>query len=350
MSRSRSTSSSLQHQFNKIDQQSQDQIHFLINQFKENPQNHFIVKQIQKILHSTDEDVQSLIESIEQIHLKITNEEEEDEMISYRIQLIKGQSYYFDLVNPSIEMEIPCDQCFHLSSNNKYFLLLGKSFISFYNQHLKFMKRKRFNESQLIQDIHWSNILQRFLFISLRHLFIVEEKTMIIRRYPLNVPFESRWSRLTCSEKYLFISMYGMNPFVVQFGLFPSILFEKKRKKEFHLDKNHLINQMNSKKNLIYLTIEDHLLNKSFIRIFDENSFEMVGQIFIGTGWNYRMNLFDRYLIVFDQTKNCFIYLNDQGEILKKEFYFTKSIQFVPLTNCQMLIQTKSHLNLHETP
>ena len=346
--------------FNEIVKQSFHQIYLFINQFKQNLPNHFISNQIENILHnyhSNDQTIpfriQSLINSIEELSFNPTKEEEclsNEEIISYRIHLIKGQSYYPDLINSEKRIEIPLDQCLLLSRNDKSFIFIGKSFIYLYNQHLKFVRRKSFNQSKLIKDIHWSNTLQRFVLISSKDLFILDPKTMIIGCYPLNVPLKGTWCHLTCSEKCLYLSTYGINPFIVQFNLFPSILFKKKLKKEIRLNENHLINQMIFNENLIYLIIEDHLLNKSFIRIFNEKSFEMINEIFIGNGWNYQINMFyNRYLMILDQLNNSFIYLSKEGQIMKKEFYPTKAIQFISFVNYQIIVQTKSHFNIHQT-
>ena len=198
--------------------------------------------------------------------------------------------------------------------------------------------------------MNWSTSLQRFVVISSKELFLLDDKTMIIKCYQIKFPFNSIWGYITSTEKHLFISTYGLNPLIIQCQLFPSILFSKILKKQICLNENDLINDIQSNENQLYVIIEDHRRNKSSCRIYSIKSFEMINEIFIGNGWNYKLTLFNnRYLILLDQMNNCLTYITKEGNILKKEFYHTKAINFISFGNNQIIIQSKSHFNLHQT-
>jgi hypothetical protein len=190
----------------------------------------------------------------------------------------------------------------------------------------------------------------KFILISSNELFILNDETMIIKPLKLYFDLNKCWNRIHSTDKYLFLSTYGENPFLIQFDLFPSILFYKKYQKEFISNKNEFINDINSNSNYFILIIEDNLINKSFFNIYLLNNFQLITKIYLGNGWNYRSLVFNElYWIILDNYNNQFIYLHNDNYIIKSESYFTKPFYFVSSNNYQIIIQTNQYIYIHQS-
>ncbi|CAF3643342.1 unnamed protein product [Rotaria sp. Silwood1] len=68
--------------------------------------------------------------------------------------------------------------------------------------------------SQGIKDICWWETLDRFIFISSKEIFTLDEETMVLNPYNIYFNTDSAWERVTCSESPLFLLTFGQNSFI----------------------------------------------------------------------------------------------------------------------------------------
>ncbi|CAF4857725.1 unnamed protein product, partial [Rotaria sp. Silwood2] len=143
---------------------------------------------------------------------------------SYCFSLSPRNSLYPWLISPKRIIKLPSDNWYSLATNQTHILVIGKSTLYLINQHFKSVNQKSFSQEG-IKDICWSKILNRFILISPKEIFTLDEKRMILDQCQLYFNSNIPWERRICSETSLFSSTFGQNPFIVEFNLCPSNSF-----------------------------------------------------------------------------------------------------------------------------
>lgn len=282
--------------------------------------------------------IKQAIELIEDNKLLIDSNE-------YNIRLLPLNSFYPYLNSPKKTLNISNDKINLLFTNEKHLLIIGKSKIYLFNENLKILKEK-YLFYQGIKDICWSKSLEKFLLISSKELYTLNDKQMIIKPYKLYFNINETWKCITCSDNYLFLSCDGEYPFIIQFNLFPSIQFYKK----YYLNKYSIINDIKYNSNNLAIIIEDNLNNQSYFQYYSLNYFQLIIKINLGNGWNYRSTLFNnQYWIISDYYNQRFIHISIDGFILKIEKYFSKPEYINYWNNKQILIKTNQSIHLHQS-
>ncbi|CAF3068039.1 unnamed protein product [Rotaria sp. Silwood2] len=126
----------------------------------------------------------------------------------------------------------------------------------------KSVNQKSFSQEG-IKDICWLKTLNRFIFISSKEIFTLNEKRMILDPCQLYFNSNISWERGTCSETSLFLSNFGQNPFIVELNLCPSVHFNKCYQSEIISQENEVINDIKYNNGYIAIILENVLINQS---------------------------------------------------------------------------------------
>lgn len=347
---------------NKIKENLINKINLLLNNSNINQDNINYIKQtiefIKEKLNQIETPIESLIEDFNlslstdltnDLTNDLNNDSNEDEVCSYSFRLSPGKSFYPYLISCKKALNISSDNWSTLSTNDKHLLIISKSKIYLFNENLKILKEKTFSDKG-IKDICWSKRLNRFILISPKQIYSLDENQMII--CPIKLYFNKNicWERVTCTDKYLFLSTFGENPLIVQFNYFPSIQFYKKYQKEIILNKKQFINDIKSNENYLSIIIEDYLINQSNFQIRSLKSFQCIWIISLGKGWGYRSTFFNStHWIISDHYNNRFIHILKDGTITKIENYFSKPINIVSWSQQQLIVRTNQNINIHQS-
>ncbi|CAF4812515.1 unnamed protein product [Rotaria sp. Silwood1] len=270
------------------------------------------------------------------------------ETVSYQYSLSPQNCFYPNLILPKEMIEFSSDNWFTLATNQMHILGIGKVNLCLFNQHFNIVHQKSFQQPG-IKDICWSETLDKFIFISSKEIFTLDEKTMVLSPYNIYFNTDSTWERGTCSESTLFLSTFGQNPFIAEFNFYPSIHFQRRYQSEIISDENDMINDIKYSDNNLGIIIENGLTNQSHLEIRSIKSFECMWMIVLGQGWGYRCSLFNhRYWIVADRYNHRCIYILNDGTLLKIENYSSKPLNVVSWGKHQLVVRTMQTLNIHE--
>jgi len=317
-----------------------NKINFLINNLNINEDD---IKQIKLNLNKIDQ----LINPIEEIKIISCLK---DESFSYHFCLSPENSFYPYLISPKQIINISSDKnWFALSTNEKHLLIIGKSKIYLFNKNFKIVNEKLFIH-QGIKDICWSKTLRKFILISPKQIYILDENKMIIKPLKLYFNINKCWERGTSSETFLFLSTFGENPSIIIFNLYPSIQFNKQYQKEIISHKNQIINDIKYADNHLAIIIEDNLNNQSYFQLRELKYFQLIWIVSLGNGWNYRSTLFNqRYWIISDYYNKRFIHILNDGNIIKIENYFSKPENIISWIQNQIIIRTIQNIYIHQS-
>jgi hypothetical protein len=316
----------------------------LINNLNINEDN---IKEIKLNLNKIDQLINPIEENKIISCLKV---ECSKEFNSYHFCLSPQNSFYPYLISPKQIINISSDKnWFALSTNEKHLLIIGKSKIYLFNKNFKIINEKLFIH-QGIKDICWSKTLEKFILISPKQIYILDENKMIIKPFKLYFNINKCWQRGTSSETFLFLSTFGENPSIIIFNLYPSIQFNKQYQKEIISHKNQIINDIKYADNHLAIIIEDNLNNQSYFQLRELKDFQLIWIVSLGNGWNYRSTLFNhRYWIISDYYNNRFIHILNDGNISKIENYFSKPENIISWIHNQIIIRTIQNINIHQS-
>ncbi|CAF1099470.1 unnamed protein product [Rotaria sordida] len=270
------------------------------------------------------------------------------EILSYHYSLSPQNRFYPNLISSKRMIDFSSDNWFTLATNQMHMVAIGKSILCLFNQNLNIIRQKSFQQ-QGIKDICWSETLDRFIFISAKEIFTLDEETMVLNPYNIYFNTDSTWERITCSESTLFLSTFGQNPFIAEFIFYPSIHFQRRYQSEIISHENEMINDIKYSDNNLGIIIENGLTNQSHLEVRSMKSFECIWMIVLGRGWGYRCSLFNhRYWITVDRYNHRCIYILNDGTLIKTENYSSKPFNVVSWGKHQLVIRTMQTLNIHE--
>jgi hypothetical protein len=254
----------------------------------------------------------------------------------------------FSLKSPKQKLIIPSDHWHSLAKNETHLLITGKSDLFLIDHLFKLQNKKSFLQIG-IKDICWSKILSRFILISPKEIFILDEITMSLDSCSINLINNNPWERGTCSDTSLFISTFGENPLIVEYYLFPSIHLNKKYQSTIVCGESEVISDMKSNNNSLGFIIDNGFKNQSRLELRSIKSLESIWSIHLGKGWNYRCSLLNNSeWIVTDSYNHRIIHILNNGTIDRTESYSAKPLNVIRWSEDQIAIRTTEGVNVHQ--
>ncbi|CAF0945215.1 unnamed protein product [Rotaria sp. Silwood1] len=255
---------------------------------------------------------------------------------------------YLSFEVPKHKLNLQSDYWYSLSTNSTYLLVLEKSNLCLIDQSFRVTNKKTFSQSS-IKDICWSNILSRFILISPKTIYTLDEKFISVELSSITSIHNAPWERATCHESTLFISTFGENPLILEYNIFPSIHLDKRWQSSIICQENEIINDMKSNENNLGLIINNDNNNESRLELRSIKSFECIWSIDLGDGWSYRCSpLHNNHWIVVDPYNSRLIKINSNGTIDQTNSYIKKPINVVSWSQNQFVIRTREHVYIHQ--
>ena len=128
-----------------------------------------------------------------------------------------------------------------LAANDRYLLIHQKPNLSFVDASLTIAKQVLWPYDS-IRDMTWSSMLDRFIVVAHKTIYLVDGNTMSIDSVPI---IEQRlWSSCTCSDDRLFLSTYASGSTIIEISLSPSIIFAKEWKPPITCTMNETISDI----------------------------------------------------------------------------------------------------------
>ncbi|CAF3139837.1 unnamed protein product [Rotaria sp. Silwood2] len=133
-----------------------------------------------------------------------------------------NQSNKISFVNlkvPTHMIKLQSDNWYSLSANQTSLVVSEKTNLYLIDQSFTIIEKKSFIQIG-IKDICWSNILSRFIIISPKNIYTLDDKLIESELSSINSIKNYPWERGTCCDTTLFISTFGENPFIIELTLF----------------------------------------------------------------------------------------------------------------------------------
>jgi hypothetical protein len=246
-------------------------------------------------------------------------------------------------------MKCSSDYWYSLSTNETHLLILGKSHLYLIDHSLTIVNQKSFTHVG-IKDICWSNILSRFLLISPKEIFILNDKNLSFEICSISQIDNNPWERGTTSEINFFLSTFGENPFIIQYYLLPSIHLNKRYQSSIICQETEIINDLKSNEHSLGIIIENGFNNQTRLELRLIKSFQCIYSIDLGRGWGYRCSPLtnnDRWIIT-DSYNQRLIYISQNGIIDQIDNYSTKPFNVIYWNEDQFIIRTIDGIDIHQ--
>jgi hypothetical protein len=200
-----------------------------------------IRSKVAELIHdqeATQQDIDTLTSTIRQLEKEMNNIEQAHFQINTRPLLVDDSiiqfediyEHDFDLsaLSPAYRTIVrPQGSCRALASNGRLLLIHQAPNLCFLNTELTKVKQVLW-PYDAIGDMCWSSTLNRFIVISKKNVFLVDENTMSIES--VQAITKQSWFSSTCFDDELFLSTDECGSSIVKLRLLPSITVVKEWK------------------------------------------------------------------------------------------------------------------------
>jgi hypothetical protein len=143
------------------------------------------------------------------------------------IQIGKSKGHQFDLMSlrppdRTVAREFVIDNV--ITSSARFLLTYIDSNLCLIDEKLSIIKHIKWDYNY-IEDMCWSSVLKRFLVITKKNVFLVDENKMSVEQ--VQQIEDKRWNSCGCSDKSLYLSREAWDSSILEFSLLPSIQYVK---------------------------------------------------------------------------------------------------------------------------
>jgi hypothetical protein len=346
-------------------------------------------KKCQEIKRRFHENIDRQQEKINQIHLKITQLLEEEDISQKNVNLVKldvenleeemnqlEQTKYQIEVHPlkidnnliiikeintthfnlkQISLPYKTIDCYNnspkpLASNNQYLLIYRMQNLCLIDRELTLIKQTPWTYGR-IWDMCWSSTLNRFIVMAHYEVYLVDENTMLIER--IQTISRHNWWSCTCSNTSLFLSTYEQGSSIMEFSLQPSIQFIKKWTTPITCNKDEFIKDIIYNNQSIALTIYNKKYLTKRIELRSLPKFDYLWSFDLdirGECYNTLRcsSLNDNQWLVADFHNQTLFHITNQGKLKTIYTYNTAPCYINLFTPNILVISTPNSVNFHK--
>ncbi|CAF1353277.1 unnamed protein product [Rotaria sp. Silwood1] len=221
---------------------------------------------------------------IEQIHIQI--DLHSLEIDNNLIQIKKPKLNHFDLLNlPPVYGTINRTRTSYnsLVGNDRFLLTCIDSNLCLIDKNLSVVKQKKWNYGD-IEDMCWSEVLERFFVILKQNIMLLDENTMSIKQ--VQQLTDANWNSCECSDESLYLSRCNWDSSVLEFSLLPSIQFVKLWKTTDKLEQKQRIDAIVYNRGTLALAINDQSNEAKLIELRSSKTFNIFWAIQLDVSYN----------------------------------------------------------------
>jgi len=237
-----------------------------------------------------------------------------------------------------------------LSSNNQYLLIYRMKNLCLIDRQLTLIKQTPWNYGR-IWDMCWSSTLNRFIVMAHYDVYLIDQNTMTIERIQ-TIPKRNWWS-CTCSNTSLFLSTYEYGSSIMEFNLQPSIQFIKKWTSPITCNKDEFIKDIFYNNQSIALTIYNKKYFTKRIELRSLTKFDYLWSLELDIRDQCHntlrsCSLHDNQWLVADFDNQRLFHITNQGK-LKTTYTYNTQPWYINLFNQNILvISTRNSVNFHK--
>ncbi|CAF3509845.1 unnamed protein product [Rotaria sp. Silwood1] len=232
-----------------------------------------------------------------------------------------------------------------MASNGKHVLIENESNLCLLNDRLAFTKKTPWTFSN-IWEMCWSSTLARFIVVTNKILFVLDEKTMTLTR--CEISSDKNWYRGTCSNTTLYLSTWqseeGSN--IIEYSL-PSIKYVKQWQPPLTCHKDEWIEDFEFKNDSMAMIIV-HDKNKSWrFELRSSVTLQCLWLLELDGGFRCRSINSDQWILIKDKQSEI-LHISNDGCIIEQQRYDSQIKNVAILDANILMIKTTDRINLHE--
>jgi hypothetical protein len=240
-------------------------------------------------------------------------------------------------------MSLPINEFSSFANSEKNLLVHQESNLSLLDRHFLVVKQTPWTHDD-IWDMCWSSTLGRFILVTDKDVFTVDQNTMTITKCPVSSDVE--WSRATCSDSALFLSTQGMGPSIFEYKLPPSNKGVKERHSPETCDECEYIFDLKSNHKSLALVIYNTETGVTRFDLRSSANLERLWSLEVGGGFRCCLLHGEQWMVVDALNRRIFHITND-GKLLKMDKYAHQPWNVIQWGKFIIGIRTAEGINLH---
>lgn len=182
----------------------------------------------------------------------------------------------FDLSNmpPACKTIGYTSKSWYLAASNEQYLLMHRlPDLCLVDRNFEIVRQTTTNYTE-IRSICWSSSLDRFIIVSEKDVFSIDDKAMSINTFPKLS--KGNWLTCTCSDTSLFLSAYTCATSIAEYHLLPSIEVTREWKTPVTCKGDEWVNDMKYCNGSMALLIMNTSKNTVFIELRSSNTLDQL--------------------------------------------------------------------------
>lgn len=198
-----------------------------------------------------------------------------------------------------------------------------------------------------IHSICWSSTINRFIIITFKQVFTLDEQTMMLEECSISSNID--WWRGTCSDDTLFLSTVEWGSSIHEFDLRTSFQFIKAWNSPITCEKNEIICDLKYNNGFLAIPIFNKHTEKSRFDLRSSITFDCIWSIPIHGRCRCCSINGDQWLVM-DHDDYQFLHISADGRLLKKDKYehHQRLDDLTTWNENIIVILTKKTINIHE--
>jgi hypothetical protein len=234
-----------------------------------------------------------------------------------------------------------------IGSNERH-LLIGREgkYLSLIDRKFDIINEIPFGHDD-IHSICWSSTINRFIIITFKQIFILDENTMILEECSILTNVD--WWRGTCSDDTLFLSSAEWGSSIHEFDLRSSFQYIKAWNTPITCEKNEIICDLKYNNGFLAMPIVHKQTEQSRLDLRSSTTLDRIWSIHIHGRCRCCSINGDQWLVMDHDSCQLF-HISADGRLLKKDKYeHHQRLEDVTTWNeNNIVILTKKTTNLHE--
>lgn len=260
--------------------------------------------------------------------------------------LVKSQNL-FPLPHAHYSIHLKAGNESSIGSNERHLLVEREGrYLSLIDQNFDIINEILFYHDG-VHSIFWSSTINRFIIITFKKVFILDEKTMMLEE--CSISFNIDWWRGTCSDDTLFLSSVEWGSSIHEFDLRSSFQFIKAWHSPITCEKDEIICDLKYNNGFLAIPIFKKHKEQSRLDLRSSTTFDCI--------WSSRIHgrccccsINGDQWLVMDHDGYQFFHISADGRLLKKDKYeHHQQLEDITIWNENtIVILTKKTINLHE--
>ncbi|UJR09270.1 hypothetical protein I4U23_013515 [Adineta vaga] len=243
------------------------------------------------------------------------------------------------------------NKCKIITTNHRYVMIQPTSSLCLIDREMTIAKQSLHFEDTIF-DMCWSSILACFIIIAKNNIYTIDENTMNIRTLQLGE--KRRWFSCTCSDDFLFLSTYDIQPSVVKFLMHPSVkCIDEWNVPNIWEKRDRIDDLVYSNEKKLALIISNVLEKTVRFELRSSDTFEHIWMLSLNVVCDESISIrcctinYNEWLVA-DFKARCLIHITNDGRIKMKIPYHTTPYRVALFSSNFLVVADEYGTNFHK--